>query len=72
MKIKSGAMPKIYCIRYADGHLGEPRTWESVLFQIATIYRRLNQEDLQNPESIPVRVEHRKRWDNQIWLKGVV
>jgi hypothetical protein len=48
-------MPKLYCIRYADGHLGEERTWESVLAPIANgkRWRRYGGPALM----IPVRVE---------------
>ena len=44
-----------YCIRYADGHLGEPRTWRSVLDLISNgrHWRRYGGPALM----IPVRVE---------------
>lgn len=48
-------MPKLYCIRYADGHLGEERTWESALELIynGRVWRRRGGPDLM----IAVRVE---------------
>jgi hypothetical protein len=47
--------PKLYCIRYADGHLGEERTWESALELIynGRVWRRRGGPDLM----IAVRVE---------------
>lgn len=46
---------KLYRVRYADGHLGEERTWESVLYLIHSgRHWRRRGLDLM----IPVRVEH--------------
>lgn len=60
-------MSKLYCIRYADGHLGEERTWESVLTLIAYLrWRRYGAHGApapmiepapKYPDLIPVRVE---------------